>query len=243
MSEPFNIREQPPPSLENDSVCTSTPWPEAGKMSRNLFELRKDWPIPPTNNTASATNPKLPIKVEPQEQDQPTPCATAPKPEQCRWGPNCLICKNAEEDWDGEHQKQFQQTNTNIQTQDTQQKNSFQTQKHEAISGPEPSVCTRLSGTTKLPAHPDTVLRCSGQICELIHLRREWEEKMEKLNKKYGLHYFSDSELDSELDEGKNYRYEHKYETLILLIISYLNDFLDKKLYIDQPNYMQCNCT
>ena len=32
---------------------------------------------------------------------------------------------------------------------------------------------------------------------------------------KFGLHYFSDSELDSESDEGENYRYEHKYETLI----------------------------
>ena len=38
---------------------------------------------------------------------------------------------------------------------------------------------------------------------------------MEKLNEKYGLDYFSDSELDSELDEGENYRYEHKYKTLI----------------------------
>ena len=38
---------------------------------------------------------------------------------------------------------------------------------------------------------------------------------MERLNKKYGLNCFSDSELDSESDEGKNYQYEHKYETLI----------------------------
>ena len=38
---------------------------------------------------------------------------------------------------------------------------------------------------------------------------------MERLNEKYSLDYFSNSELDSELDEGKNYRYEHKYETLI----------------------------
>ena len=29
---------------------------------------------------------------------------------------------------------------------------------------------------------------------------------MERLNEKYGLDYFSDSELDSELDEGENYR-------------------------------------
>ena len=38
---------------------------------------------------------------------------------------------------------------------------------------------------------------------------------MEKLNKKYRLDYFSDSELDSESDEGENYEYEHKYETFI----------------------------
>ena len=38
---------------------------------------------------------------------------------------------------------------------------------------------------------------------------------MESLNEKYRLDYFSDSELDSMLDEGENYRYEHKYETLI----------------------------
>ena len=38
---------------------------------------------------------------------------------------------------------------------------------------------------------------------------------MEKLNKKYGLDYSSDSELDSDLDEVDNYRYEHKYETLM----------------------------
>ena len=120
--------ENNPLPLENAPVCASIPWPKVGKMSGNIFELRKDWPIPPTNNTITATNPKLSIKIEPQEQDQPTPNATAPpKPEQCGWGPNCPICKNAEEDWDGEHQKQLQQTNTKTQAQDTQQKNSFQT--------------------------------------------------------------------------------------------------------------------
>ena len=53
------------------------------------------------------------------------------------------------------------------------------------------------------------------QYMEQIHLRREWEEKIEKLNEKYGLYCFSDSELDSESDEGEDYRYGHKYETLI----------------------------
>ena len=107
-------------------------------MSGNLFELRKDWPIPPTNNTVTATNPKLPVKIESQEQNQPTPSTTAPKPEQCRWGQNCPICKNAGGDWDSQHQKQFQQTNKKIQTQDTQQKNTFLTQNMRQIQTQNP---------------------------------------------------------------------------------------------------------
>ena len=126
------------PALENALVHSSSPCPKVRKMSGNLFELRKDRPIPPTNNTVTATNSKLPIKIEPQEPDQPVPSAMAPKPEQRRWRPNCPICKNAEEDWDGEHQKQFQQTNKNIQTQDTQQKNSFQTQNMRQIQAQNP---------------------------------------------------------------------------------------------------------
>ena len=184
-------------------------------MSGNLFELRKDWPILPTNNTAITTNPKPPIKIEPQEKDQPYPSATAPKPEQCAWGPNYPICKNAEEDWNGKHQKQFQKTNTNTQTQATQQKNSFQTQNMRQIQGQNPQ-CPQ---DYQVPQNPqptqtqsfDVPDRYEEQIC----LRRDWEEKMERLNKKYGLDYFSDSELDSESDENENYRYEHKYKTRI----------------------------
>ena len=55
--------ENNPPPLENIPVHAGTPWPEAGKMSGNLFELRKDWPIPPNNNnnaTATASTPNSP---------------------------------------------------------------------------------------------------------------------------------------------------------------------------------------
>ena len=44
---------------------------------------------------------------------------------------------------------------------------------------------------------------------------------MERPNEKYGLDCLSSSELDSEYDEGKDYRFEHKYETLILTIKKY----------------------
>ena len=108
-------------------------------MSGNLFELRKDWPIPPTNNTVTATNHKLPIKIKPQEPDQQTFNTTAPKAEQCRWGPNCPICKNTEEDWDGKHQKQLQQTNKNIQILDTQQKNTQHIKNYQIPQTPQPT--------------------------------------------------------------------------------------------------------
>ena len=48
-----------------------------------------------------------------------------------------------------------------------------------------------------------------------IRFHREWEEKIERLNDKYGLDCFSYSELDSESDDGEDYRNEQKYETLI----------------------------
>ena len=45
--------------------------------------------------------------------------------------------------------------------------------------------------------------------------RQQWEEEMERLNTKYNLDCFFDSELDSESDEDKRYQYEHCYEMLI----------------------------
>ena len=204
-----------PLPLENAPVHASTPCPEAGQMSGSLFKLRIDWPIPPTSNTMTATNPKLPIKIEPQEPDQPTPSTIVPKPEQCRWGPNCPICKNAQEDWNGEHQSQFQQTNKNTQTQDTQQKNSFQTQNMRLIQAQNPQ-CTQ---DYQIPQNPQPTQTQSFNVpdryVEQICLRKELEEKMERLNEKLGLHYFSDSELDSVSDKGENYQYEHRYDMLI----------------------------
>ena len=44
---------------------------------------------------------------------------------------------------------------------------------------------------------------------------QQWEAEMERLNIKYNLGCFSDSELDSESNKGEQYHYEHGYETLI----------------------------
>ena len=80
-NQKLSTSENNPQPLENAPVHASTPWPEAGKMSGNLFEMRKDCPIPPSNNTVTATNPKLPIKIEPQEPNQQTSSTTVPKQE------------------------------------------------------------------------------------------------------------------------------------------------------------------
>ena len=49
----------------------------------------------------------------------------------------------------------------------------------------------------------------------MTRAKQQWEAEMERLNSKYNLDCFSDSELDSESDEGEQYHHEHGYETLI----------------------------
>ena len=53
------------------------------------------------------------------------------------------------------------------------------------------------------------------ETLSMTKMRPQWEEEIERLNTKYNLDCFSDSELDSESDEGEQYQYEHGYETLI----------------------------
>ena len=54
-----------------------------------------------------------------------------------------------------------------------------------------------------------------GQYPSQLKLHKQWEEETERLNAKYNPDCFSESELDSESDEGEEYKYEHGYETLI----------------------------
>ena len=48
-----------------------------------------------------------------------------------------------------------------------------------------------------------------------IRLQKEWEEKNERLNKKYNFDYYYSLEPDSDSDQELDYRYKHKYKTLI----------------------------
>ena len=49
---------------------------------------------------------------------------------------------------------------------------------------------------------------------KMTKAKQQWEAEMERLNSKYNLDCFSDSELDSESDEGEQYCFEQGYETL-----------------------------
>ena len=108
-----------------------------------------------------------------------------------------------EEDWDGEHQKQFQQNVPSTQLQQPQMQGLQypQTQNYQKPQNFQHSQ----SQTVHVPD------RYSNQL----KLHRECEERLERLNDKYGLNCFSDSELDSESDESEEYRYKHKYKMII----------------------------
>ena len=177
---------------------------QSREVSGNLFETRKDWLLPPnyiddnTKNTANTTSPKPPIKVESKPEGQP---ATSPKVEKFGWGPNCPFCRNQEENWNGDHQKQLQQ-----QPQPQQKIQMTQEQCPQTLNYQKPQSFQKFNQKT-----PDVERWYPSQS----KLHKQWEEEMERLNAKYNLDCFSESELDSESDEGEEYKYEHGYETLI----------------------------
>ena len=106
------------------------------------------------------------------------------------------MCKNIEEDGDGNLQGQ------NIQhpQQNIPHKHKAHSSHHRKISNaPRPKTTSnhRTSSTPNL-------------LMYLIIRSLEWEEKMERLNDKNGLDYYSSSESESDWDEE-----EPKYETSI----------------------------
>ena len=97
-TRPQNKGSNPPPleDILNALPRQSTPWPNLGSTSENLFETRIDWPIHP----APATTPAPTIKTEDPSKVVAIPHAMVmPKQatEKCSWGLHCPICKNKEE--------------------------------------------------------------------------------------------------------------------------------------------------
>ena len=109
-TRPQNEGSNSPPLevIPNAPPRQGTPWLNSRSTSENLFETRKDWPIPPTPAATPAPN----IKPEEPPQVAAIPHATVmPKQalEKCSWGLHFPICKNEEEheeDWENEMQNQ-----------------------------------------------------------------------------------------------------------------------------------------
>ena len=188
-----DVPENRPPPLESAPVHKSTPWPSAGRMSGNLFEDR-NWLLPPnylnndSKNATGNTSTKPSIKEEPKIGEQSN---ISPKTDKCGWGPNCPFCKNQDkEDWDSKHQSQLQQK-----------------------MSPQPKMQRPQARCSQNLQKPDQ--ETPGKNQSQTKICQQWEAEMERLNTKYNLDCFLDSELDLESDEGEEYKYEHGYETLI----------------------------
>ena len=118
-SVPVNPESQQPPTSENNPpplkdapVHAGTPWPRAGKMSSNLFKIRKDWPVPPSTNTSPniTIKPNPPtIKTEPRTQISQNPVQLQQSQREMDGDQSAPFFKNAQEVWQ-EHQKQLQQS-------------------------------------------------------------------------------------------------------------------------------------
>ena len=93
--ENLSIHDFNPPPLEdipNAPVRQGTPWPSTGSASENLFETRKDWPVPPT--PAPTVKTEAPPQVAAIHHVMVMPKQVA---EKCTWEPHCPICNNEED--------------------------------------------------------------------------------------------------------------------------------------------------
>ena len=100
-----------PPPLEvilSVPIRQGSPWPNTGSASENLFETRKDWPIPPT--LVPTPVPTISTEAPPQKAVIPHVMV---RPKQAAEGfhgdHNAPFAKNEEEheeDWDGNMQRE-----------------------------------------------------------------------------------------------------------------------------------------
>ena len=193
------VLENRPPPLEKAPVHKSTLWPGAGRMSGNLFK-DSNWLLPPNylnNDSKNATSLKSPIKEEPKIGEQ---SIISLKAEKCGCGSNCPFCKNQnKEDWDGKYQNQLQQK-----TPPQPKVQRPQARHPQTLNYQKPQDTQKSNKETQI-----------DKYLSQTKIHKQWEAEMERLNSKYNLDCFSDSELDSESDEGEQYKYEHGYETVI----------------------------
>ena len=96
-------------------------------------------------------------------------------------------------------------------------KANFNRKHHPSQTYKEPKQYALKLWTIKSPKTPRSLTKRHKLTSTQVKQKSasNWEAEIERLNTKYNLDCFSNSELDSESDEGDEYQYEHGYETLI----------------------------
>ena len=166
-------------------VCESTPWPGTGKASGNLFE-DGNWLLPPNYLDNENKN---------DNEHKNATSVNSPRP----------TIKEEEKPKEGEQSAEKCRWGPDCPFCKNQEKkeeeNKTQQQQKPKVQKPQARRPKTLNLTDKYPSQSK--------------IKQQWETEMERLNSKYNLNCFSDSELDLESDEGEQHCYEHGYETLI----------------------------
>ena len=153
-------------------VCKSTPWPGTGKMSGNLFEDR-NWLLPPNYLDNGNEN-----KTE--NEPKIATCITSPR-SPIKEEEEPKINDQATEKCVWEPDSPFCKSQEK-----KDEENKVQQQK--------------MSSKPKL--QKPQARRPKTLNLNMTKAEQQWVAEMERLNSKYNLDCFSDSELDSESDEG-----------------------------------------
>ena len=136
------------------------------------------------------SSPKPSLKEEPKIGEQ---SIISPKTEKCRWGTRLSFLQKS-----GQGRLGWQISKTRYNGK------HHPNQKCKGLKQDAPQTYRSL-----VKRHQLTSIQARQKPCQ------QWEAEIERLNTKYNLDCFSDSELDSESNKGEQYHYEHRYEMLI----------------------------
>ena len=145
----------------------------------------RNWLLPPNYLSTENKSDNVTGVTSPRTPIKEEPTINEQSTEKCGWGPDCPFCKNQEKEKEEENKTWQQQ---------------------KAL--PQPKL-------QKPQARWAKTLNLNDKYPSQTKIKQQWEAEMDRLNSKYNLNHFSDSELDSKSDEGEQYRHEHGYETLI----------------------------
>ena len=167
-----DVPKSRPPPLENVPVCKSTPWPGPGRVSSNLFEDR-NWLLPPNY-----------LDNENKNKHKNATGITSPRPPIKKEEPKV-----------NEQSAEKCGLGPDCHFCKNQEKGKEENKTQQQKMPPQPKV-------QKSQVRRPKTLNLTDRYPSQTKIKQQWEAEMERLNSKYNLDCFSESELDSESDEG-----------------------------------------